>query len=95
MPYLLTDDGVVRLGGKRALKSKMGGISAHKSNEVPVLGVGRCVDHEITDESGVGVGRCGESCRNLQVFVVDVVVDSTRHAIDNCLNSFLEEVIGQ
>lgn len=55
MPYLLTDDGVVRLGGKRALKSKMGGISAHKSNEVPVLGVGRCVDHEVTDECGVGV----------------------------------------
>ena len=95
MLHLLTDNRVVRLGRECALKSEMGGVSTHKSNEVPVLGVGRGIDHEITDESGVGMRRCGKSCGDLQVFMVDVVVNSTRHAIDNCLYSFLKEVISQ
>ncbi len=36
----LTDDGVIRVGGKGALKCEMGGVSPHESDKVPVLGVG-------------------------------------------------------
>ena len=56
MPHFLTDDRVVGLGGEGALEREMRGISAHESNEVPVLGVGGCVDHEVTDERGIGMG---------------------------------------
>jgi hypothetical protein len=44
---LLTDNGVVRMGGKGTLKSEMGRVSAHEPDEVPVLCVGGGINHKV------------------------------------------------
>ena len=50
MPDLLADDGVVRFGGESTFQGKMGWISSHQFDEVPVFGVGRGIDHEVGDK---------------------------------------------
>jgi len=39
----------------------MGGISTHKSNEIPVFGIRGRIGHQVTDQSGIGMRRCGKT----------------------------------
>lgn len=64
-------------------------IAAHKFDEVPILGIGRGIDHQVGDEGRIGMRRCSKPNRNLQVFVKDVVVDAAGNAVYNRLEALL------
>ncbi len=65
MTHFFTNDGIIRLGWKCALKCQMRRISAHEPDEVPILGVGRSINHQVTDQGRICMGGCGEPNRNL------------------------------
>ncbi len=64
-------------------------ISAHESNEIPIFGVRRGINHQIRNQSGIGMRRSGKSYRNLQILVMDVIVNGTGNTVDRSWNVIL------
>lgn len=94
MVHFLRNHGIVGTGRQCALQHQVGRVSSHDPNEVPILGIGGGVNHQVGDQGRVCVGARGETDAGLQLLVGDVVVDGGRDADDAGAGVVPDEVVG-
>jgi hypothetical protein len=79
MSALLRDNNHVRMGLHCAFKDKVGGVSSHKTNEIPILNGGGTVREHVTYQLRIDLRGSIKTNGSTDKTMSNVTIDSGRH----------------
>jgi len=74
---------------------QMGRISAHEPHEIPILDSTGTINHDISDQLAVNLGRTVKSDTLFQHVMAHIVVDCTRNCYHTGILVILDEIVCQ